>query len=122
MKGLGIEPAAGLELAALDSRWLGVFGLMGKFESKPEAKPEAAQCSRVRKKPDPVLNWHVLNFREVATLPDALNRSASGFIVNFFCHCTTLAIVALGWTLFTGVWIFTRRTPRSANITPKSNG
>jgi len=41
LKSLGIEPAAGLELAALDSRWLGVFGLMGKYDLKPEVKTEA---------------------------------------------------------------------------------
>jgi len=44
LKALGIEPAAGLELAALDSRWLGVFGLMGKFETKTEVKTEAASA------------------------------------------------------------------------------
>jgi hypothetical protein len=40
LKTLGIEPAPGVELAALDSRWLGVFGLMGKYEHKAEAKSE----------------------------------------------------------------------------------
>lgn len=39
LKSLGIEPAAGVELAALDSRWLGLFGLMGRYEAKPETKP-----------------------------------------------------------------------------------
>jgi hypothetical protein len=38
LKTLGIEPAPGVELAALDGRWLGLFGLMGKYESKPETK------------------------------------------------------------------------------------
>ncbi len=38
LKTLGIEPAPGLELAALNGRWLGVFGLMGKYEAKPEVK------------------------------------------------------------------------------------
>src|SRR5262249_31754357 len=32
LRSLGIEPAAGCELAALDGRWLEVFGLMGKYE------------------------------------------------------------------------------------------
>jgi hypothetical protein len=41
LRGLGIEPAPGVELAALDSRWL---GLMGKYEPKAEAKPEAANA------------------------------------------------------------------------------
>jgi hypothetical protein len=38
LKSLGIEPGAGVELAALDSRWLGLFGLMGKYDNKPDAK------------------------------------------------------------------------------------
>ncbi len=41
---LGIEAAPGCELAALDGRWLGVFGLMGKYDAKSEAKPEAANA------------------------------------------------------------------------------
>jgi Tfp pilus assembly PilM family ATPase len=42
LKRLGIEPAPGVELAALDGRWLGLFGLMGKYETKTETKTEAA--------------------------------------------------------------------------------
>ncbi|MGA2051737.1 MAG: hypothetical protein ABSH19_00355 [Opitutales bacterium] len=42
LKSLGIEPAPGVELAALDSRWLGLFSLMGKYEPKTESKTEAA--------------------------------------------------------------------------------
>jgi len=41
LRSLGIEAAPGCELAALDGRWLGVFGLMGKYEAKPEGKPDA---------------------------------------------------------------------------------
>jgi hypothetical protein len=44
LRGLGIEAAPGCELAALDSRWLGVFGLMGKFDGKTEVKTEAANA------------------------------------------------------------------------------
>jgi len=44
LRGLGIEAAPGCELAALDSRWLGVFGLMGKYEAKPETKTETANA------------------------------------------------------------------------------
>jgi len=40
----GIEPAPGVELATLDGRWLGLFGLMVKYENKPEAKTEAASA------------------------------------------------------------------------------
>ena len=39
---LGIEPGPGVELAALDGRWLGLFSLMGRYEPKAETKPEAA--------------------------------------------------------------------------------
>jgi hypothetical protein len=38
---LGIEAAPGCELAALDSRWLGLFGLMGKYEGKTDSKTDA---------------------------------------------------------------------------------
>jgi hypothetical protein len=38
----GIEPGPGVELAALDGRWLGLFSLMGRYEPKAETKPEAA--------------------------------------------------------------------------------
>lgn len=44
LNGLGIQAAPGLELAALDSRWLGLFGLMGKYDFKPETKTEAASA------------------------------------------------------------------------------
>jgi hypothetical protein len=44
LRSLGIEPAPGVELAALDSRWLGLFCLMGHYEPKAEAKPEAANA------------------------------------------------------------------------------
>ncbi len=54
-----------------------------------------------KKKADPVLNWHP-NFRVVATLPD-IKQVRTGFIVNFIA--ITLAILALGWTLFTEVEI-----------------
>jgi len=42
LRSSGIEPAPGVELAALDGRWLGLFGLMIKYENKPEVKTEAA--------------------------------------------------------------------------------
>jgi Tfp pilus assembly PilM family ATPase len=42
LHGLGVEAAPGLELAALDGRWLGLFGLMGKYDSKADQKTEAA--------------------------------------------------------------------------------
>jgi len=41
LRSLGIEAAPGVELAALDGRWLGLFGLMVKYENKPEAKSDA---------------------------------------------------------------------------------
>ncbi len=41
LRSLGIEAGPGVELAALDGRWLGLFGLMVKYENKPEAKPDA---------------------------------------------------------------------------------
>jgi len=44
LRSLGIEAAPGCELAALDSRWLGVFGLMGKYEAKLEPKTEVANA------------------------------------------------------------------------------
>jgi hypothetical protein len=45
LRGLGVEAAPGCELAALDSRWLGVFGLMGKYDAKAEAKTEGANAN-----------------------------------------------------------------------------
>ncbi len=41
LRAYGIEAAPGVELAALDSRWLGLFGLMCKYEAKPETKEAA---------------------------------------------------------------------------------
>ncbi len=41
LKTVGIEAGPGVELAALDGRWLGLFGLMLKYENKAEAKPDA---------------------------------------------------------------------------------
>jgi hypothetical protein len=45
LKNAGIEAAPGVELAALDSRWLGLFSLMCKHEAKSETKSEAASAA-----------------------------------------------------------------------------
>jgi hypothetical protein len=47
LRTLGIQPASGVELASLDSRWLGLFSLMGRYEPKTETKPEAATSANV---------------------------------------------------------------------------
>jgi len=48
LHGQGIEPAAGVELAALDSRWLSLFGLMVKYETKHETKADAKEAANAR--------------------------------------------------------------------------
>jgi hypothetical protein len=55
-----------------------------------------------KKKPDVVLNWHP-NFWDVATLPD-IKQVRTGFLINFIA--IVLALVALGWTLYTEVEIY----------------
>ena len=54
-----------------------------------------------KKKAEPVFNWHP-NFRVVESLPD-IKQVRTGFIVNFVA--ITLAVLALGWTLYTEVQI-----------------
>jgi hypothetical protein len=52
LRSLGLETAPGIELSALDGRWLGLFSLMAKYEPRTDAKAEAKPDTKNPTKPE----------------------------------------------------------------------